>query len=64
MPRPNRPHYHVFLEAAGERIFYKARRLAFGSRQAAREWAMRRQPDPTRRLVLQCYREHCKPPLD
>ena len=60
--RPNRPHYHAWLMAATGRIFYKAR--AFHTRQAATQWAARRQPDPERRTVLRCWQPHCAPRLE
>lgn len=58
----NRPHYHVWLKAATGRIFYRLAR-GFHTRQAAAQWARRRQPASDRRMVIQCTREKCKPPL-
>ena len=58
----NRPHFHIWLQASTGRAFFKGR--AFHTRQAARQWALLRQPDPAKRLVLKCELEHCRPPLD
>ena len=44
--------YAVWLMASTGRIFYKVRSHSFGTRQAAHSWAVRRQPDPRRRMVL------------
>ncbi|MCY4121308.1 MAG: hypothetical protein OXG72_10365 [Acidobacteria bacterium] len=59
----NRPHYHLWLMAATGRIFYRVGR-SFHTRQAARQYGMRRQSAPERRIVLQCWNEECRPPLD
>ena len=65
MPTTNRPHFHPWFLATTGRIFYKARAGdGFFTRQAAGQWAKRRQPDPARRLVLQCDVEACRPRLD
>ncbi len=60
--KANRSHFHVWLQAATGRMFYKCR--AFHTRQPAREWAMRRQPDSAKRLVLKCELAACRPKLD
>lgn len=60
--RANRPHYHLWLQAATGRIFYKVSR-GFHTRQAARQYGMRRQPDAEKRLVLQCFDPRCAPKL-
>ena len=59
--RLNKPHYHPWLMASTGRIFYKC--AAKNSRQAARQWAMRRQPDPEKRDVRPCYDPRCQPKL-
>lgn len=59
----NRPHYHVWLQAKTGRIFYKVTR-GFHTRQAAAQWAKRRQTAPERRIVLKCELDACKPALD
>ena len=60
----NEPHYHAYLRAAkGNKIFYPLAR-AFTSPQAARQFAKRRQPDPDRRMVRECWDRECAPKLD
>lgn len=59
----NRPHYHVWLLAATDRIFYKVQR-GFFTRQAARQYGARREPDPSRVMVRQCTEERCRPRLE
>ena len=58
----NRPHYHVWLMARTERIFYKLAR-GFHTRQAARQWA-RRNRAGTDPMVFRCDKEACRPKLD
>jgi len=48
--------------ATGDRIFYVVKR-GFFTRQAARQYAARRQPDPSRVMVRQCTDERCRPRL-
>ena len=43
--------YHVWLMASTGNIFYRVRR-DFTTRQAAHQWAIRRQPVSRRRMVL------------
>ncbi len=62
-PKPNRPHFHVWFQAKTGRIFWKAAR-SFVTRQAAGQWAQRREDDPVKRMVLQCELDHCKPKLE
>ena len=57
----NRPHFHVWLQAKTGRMFYKCR--PFHTRQTAREWAMRRQAESEKRLVLKCELDACRPKL-
>ena len=59
----NRPHFHVWRMAKGDRAFFRLVR-AFHTRQAARQYATRREPDPDRFMVLQCDKEACRPKLD
>lgn len=59
----NRPHYHVWRLAEGDRIFYLCKK-GFHTRQAARQWAKRREVEDERYMVRQCYRTRCAPPLD
>ena len=61
--RANKPHYHVWLLARTDKIFYKLA-WPFNTRQAARQWAMRREPDGDRRIVIQCFKRHCGPKID
>ena len=60
--RNNRPHYHVWRKARTGRIFYILKR-GFHTRQAARQWAVRRKLDQDSFMVLQCDCEKCRPPL-
>ncbi|MCY4111647.1 MAG: hypothetical protein OXF96_06865 [Chloroflexi bacterium] len=60
--RLNRPHFHAWMMAATGRIFYKTR--PFETRQAASQWAKRREPDPERRMVKACHDSRCQPPMD
>jgi len=62
-PPVNRPHYHVWYMAATGRAFFRLAR-GFHTRQAARQFAVRRQPDPKRRMVLECTNPACAPKLD
>ena len=57
----NRPHYHPWLLASTGRIYYRCR--PFFTRQAARQWAMRRRVNPREALVLQCEESECAPKL-
>ena len=59
----NRPHYHVWLLADGDRAFFRRAR-GFHTRQAAQQWAKRNEPDAKRRMVIACTRSRCKPKLD
>jgi len=59
--KANRPHYHPWLMADGDRALFRGR--SFHTRQAARQWAARREPDPDRRVVLKCEHERCRPKL-
>ena len=58
----NRPHYHVWLLADGDRAFFRCAR-GFHTRQAAQQYAVRQEPDPARRLVRQCSNPKCRPKL-
>ena len=59
----NRPHYHVWKLAKGDRAIFMLRR-GFHTRQNARKYALRRDVPPDRFIVRPCEREACKPPLD
>ena len=60
--RNNRPHFHIWRLARTGRIFYVLKR-GFHTRQAARQWAQRREKDQSRYMILQCDSEKCCPPL-
>ena len=60
--RLNRPHYHPWMMAATGRAMFRGR--GFHTRQAATQWAKRRQPDGEKRTVLACYDSRCQPPMD
>ena len=60
--RANRPHYHVWIKADGDRAFFKRAR-GFHTRQAAQQYVVRQEPDPGRRLVLKCHDYRCRPKL-
>ena len=60
--RLNQPHYHPWLMATTGRIFYKCK--ARNTRQAAAQWAKRRQPDGERRMVIACHDPRCQPDID
>lgn len=62
MPATNRPHYHVWLLADGDRAFFRRAR-SFHTRQAASQHAKRQEPDPKRRMVLACTSWRCRPRL-
>ncbi len=57
----NRPHFHPWLKAATGRAFFRAR--SFHTRQAARQWALRR-AGADDLLVRPCTCTRCKPALD
>lgn len=59
----NRPHYHVWLMAAGDTAFFRRAR-SFHTRQAASQYAKRQCPDPARRMVIACRKWACRPKLD
>lgn len=60
--KPNRPHYHVWLLADGERAFFKRAR-PFHTRQAARQFAQRLRSNP-KIMVRECWKPECAPKLD
>ncbi len=62
MAKANRPHFHIWLQAKGGKIFYKLAK-GYHTRQAAGQAGKRRQPDPEKRMVIQCDREECRPKL-
>ena len=55
--KANRPHFHVWRMATGDRAFFRLAR-GFHTRQAARQFAKRRDT-PERLMVLQCERTAC-----
>lgn len=58
----NQPHFHVWRLVKTGRIFYRIAR-GFHTRQAARQWASRRESDPERYMIRQCVDQKCSPPL-
>lgn len=62
MVKANRPHYHVWRLADGERAYFKLAR-GFHTRQAAHQFERRREPDKSRYIIRECWRERCKPKL-
>lgn len=62
MSQPNKPHYHVWLMADGDRAFFKRAR-SFHTRQAAGQYGKRQEPDGKRRMVLACTHWKCRPRL-
>ena len=59
----NRAHYHVWFMASTGSAFFKRTR-AFHTKQAAHKYAARRQPDPAKRMVKECWEPKCAPKLD
>ena len=59
----NRPHYHVWNLASTGRAFFRLTR-GFHTRQAARQYAKRRQSDSSQFMVLECRNPGCRPKLD
>ena len=59
----NRPHFHVWRMAKTGKIFYKLAKPHF-TRQVAGKLARRLEPDPARRMVIQCDCPECAPKLD
>ena len=55
-------HFHPWLMSSNGQMFYRCppRR----TRQAAMQWAERRQPDPARRIVRGCNDPRCRQRLD
>ena len=53
----HRNHFHVYIASVppgrGVMAFF-VRGHSFGTRQAAQQWAARREPDPRYRMVLVC----------
>ena len=63
--RLNKAHFHVWFLASSGTAFFKARaREGFQTRQAASQWAARREPDREKRMVLACYDPRCGPSMD
>ena len=50
-------HYHPWLMASTGTMFYKCRRR--NTRPSAHKWAKLRQPDPHKRMVLECHDTQC-----
>ena len=59
----NRPHFHVWRFASTGRAIFRLVR-GFRTRQAARQFAIRRGIERDAFMVLQCSRVTCRPPLD
>lgn len=60
--KANRPHYHVWILADGERAFFRRAR-GFFTRQAARQYGLRlRSKDDI--MVRPCTNPRCAPKLD
>ena len=61
MPKPNKPHFHVWIQHRDGRMIYRLAR-PFHTRQAARQWARRWRPE-AECMVFQCERPECAPKL-
>lgn len=57
----NRPHFHPWLLASTGRAYFRCR--GFFTRQAARQWALRRRVYSHEIMVLACTDPQCKPAL-
>ena len=62
MPRPNRPHYHVWIRHRDGRMQYRLAR-GHAHKQGARQWAQRNRPADQIKVEA-CEGERCAPKLD